>query len=57
MIHTYTWVPASHGNISVRYLDSEIGNVSSITEALAIETLHRSERQDEAHHLFKERRQ
>ena len=48
----YTWVPASHGHISVRYLDGEIGYAVSITEALAIETHHRSERKNEAHHLF-----
>jgi len=53
----YTWVPTSHGHISVRYLDEEIGEAKGITKALAIETSHRSERKNEAHHLFREHRQ
>jgi len=57
MKHRYTWKPAPHGHVSVRYLDEEIGQAKSITQALAIETSHRSERKDEAHHLFREHRQ
>jgi len=57
MNNTYTWVPTSHGYISVRYLDEEIGEVKGVTKALAIETAHRAARKNEAHNLYSQYRQ
>lgn len=48
----YTWEPAPHGHISVKYSGREIGQAIGLTQALAIETKHRLEKENEAYHLF-----
>jgi len=55
MSNNYSWTTKAD-YISVKHLGKEIGQASNLAEALSIEEAHKSERTNEAHYLYDQRR-
>jgi len=59
MSGNYTWYLPTKASpvITVLHLGTPIGDAKTISEAIAIEDLHKSETHHEAHHLLGQQRQ